>query len=145
MNKNMNSQISLISIIDDEWCLLILRDILFLKRTKFYEFKSSRENIDSDNLTNRLNTLLSDGFIKVLNPSNDYKDIQYIATSKGLSTRAILIELYLFSIKSIKAEMFSEIELNFKKEVLQDSTLFKEKIANEYNSFVQQIQRPIIN
>jgi len=141
----MNSQISLISIIDDEWCLLILRDILFLKRTKFYEFKSSRENIDSDNLTNRLNTLLSDGFIKVLNPSNDYKDIQYIATSKGLSTLSILIELYLFSIKSIKAEMFSEIELDFKKEVLQDSTLFKEKIANEYNSFVQQIQRPIIN
>ena len=41
--------------------------------------------------------------------------------------------------------MFSEIELDFKKEVLQDSTLFKEKIANEYNSFVQQIQRPIIN
>jgi len=145
MNKNMNSQISLISIIDDEWCLLILRDILFLKRTKFYEFKSSRENIDSDNLTNRLNILLSDGFIKVLNPSNDYKDIQYIATSKGLSTLSILIELYLFSIKSIKAEMFSEIELDFKKEVLQDSTLFKEKIANEYNSFVQQIQRPIIN
>ena len=145
MNKNMNSQISLISIIDDEWCLLILRDILFLKRTKFYEFKSSRENIDSDNLTNRLNTLLSDGFIKVLNPSNDYKDIQYIATSKGLSTLSILIELYLFSIKSIKAEMFTEIELDFKKEVLQDSTLFKEKIANEYNSFVQQIQRPIIN
>ena len=145
MNKNMNSQISLISIIDDEWCLLILRDILFLKRTKFYEFKSSRENIDSDNLTNRLNILLSDGFIQVLNPSKDYKDIQYIATSKGLSTLSILIELYLFSIKSIKAEMFSEIELNFKKEVLQDSTLFKEKIANEYNSFVQQIQRPIIN
>ena len=145
MNKNMNSQISLISIIDDEWCLLILRDILFLKRTKFYEFKSSRENIDSDNLTNRLNILLSDGFIQVLNPSNDYKDIQYIATSKGLSTLSILIELYLFSIKSIKAEMFSEIELDFKKEVLQDSTLFKEKIANEYNSFVQQIQRPIIN
>ena len=141
----MNSQISLISIIDDEWCLLILRDILFLKRTKFYEFKSSRENIDSDNLTNRLNILLSDGFIKVLNPRKDYKDIQYIATSKGLSTLSILIELYLFSIKSIKAEMFSEIELNFKKEVLQDSTLFKEKIANEYNSFVQQIQRPIIN
>ena len=141
----MNSQISLISIIDDEWCLLILRDILFLKRTKFYEFKSSRENIDSDNLTNRLNTLLSDGFIKVLNPRKDYKDIQYIATSKGLSTLSILIELYLFSIKSIKAEMFSEIELDFKKEVLQDSTLFKEKIANEYNSFVQQIQRPIIN
>jgi len=145
MNKNMNSQISLISIIDDEWCLLILRDILFLKRTKFYEFKSSRENIDSDNLTNRLNILLSDGFIKVLNPRKDYKDIQYIATSKGLSTLSILIELYLFSIKSIKAEMFSEIELDFKKEVLQDSTLFKEKIANEYNSFVQQIQRPIIN
>ena len=145
MNKNMNSQISLISIIDDEWCLLILRDILFLKRTKFYEFKSSRENIDSDNLTNRLKILLSDGFIKVLNPSNDYKDIQYIATSKGLSTLSILIELYLFSIKSIKAEMFSEIDLDFKKEVLQDSTLFKEKIANEYNSFVQQIQRPIIN
>ena len=145
MNKNMNSQISLISIIDDEWCLLILRDILFLKRTKFYEFKSSRENIDSDNLTNRLNILLSDGFIQVLNPSKDYKDIQYIATSKGLSTLSILIELYLFSIKSIKAEMFTEIELDFKKEVLQDSTLFKEKIANEYNSFVQQIQRPIIN
>ena len=145
MNKNMNSQISLISIIDDEWCLLILRDILFLKRTKFYEFKSSRENIDSDNLTNRLNILLSDGFIQVLNPSNDYKDIQYIATSKGLSTLSILIELYLFSIKSIKTEMFSEIDLDFKKEVLQDSTLFKEKIANEYNSFVQQIQRPIIN
>ena len=145
MNKNMNSQISLISIIDDEWCLLILRDILFLKRTKFYEFKSSRENIDSDNLTNRLNTLLSDGFIKVLNPSNDYKDIQYIATSKGLSTLSILIELYLFSIKSIKAEMFSEIELDFKKEVLNDSTLFKEKIANEYNSFVQQILSPITN
>ena len=145
MNKNMNSQISLISIIDDEWCLLILRDILFLKRTKFYEFKSSRENIDSDNLTNRLNTLLSDGFIKVLNPRKDYKDIQYIATSKGLSTLSILIELYLFSIKSIKTEMFSEIDLDFKKEVLQDSTLFKEKIANEYNSFVQQIQRPIIN
>ena len=145
MNKNMNSQISLISIIDDEWCLLILRDILFLKRTKFYEFKSSRENIDSDNLTNRLNILLSDGFIKVLNPSKDYKDIQYIATSKGLSTLSILIELYLFSIKSIKEEMFSEIELDFKKEVLNDSTLFKEKIANEYNSFVQQILSPITN
>ena len=57
-----------ISYVGDRWTLIILRDILLLHKTRFKEFKASREQIASNILSIRLKMLLEEGFIEILNP-----------------------------------------------------------------------------
>ena len=54
------------NILGDKWNLLILRDIILHKKSRFKEFMSSKEKIASNVLTKKLNILLEEGFIKKL-------------------------------------------------------------------------------
>ena len=71
-----------ISYVGDRWTLIILRDILLLHKTRFKEFKASREQIASNILSIRLKMLLEEGFIEILNPLGTKKSRQYIAIQK---------------------------------------------------------------
>ena len=69
-----------INLLGDKWSLLILRDVILHKKSRFKEFTSSKENIATNILTNRLNFLVNEGFLELLDPKGFKKNKQYIAT-----------------------------------------------------------------
>ena len=129
-----------VSYVGDKWTLIILRDIILFKKNRFKEFKASRGEIATNILSNRLKMLLREGFIEVLNPLGTKKSTQYIATDKGPATLPMIIELYLFSVHSMDLSLFTQTELETKKELLENPTLYKEKILMEYRGFVQDLR-----
>ena len=121
-----------INLLGDKWSILILRDMILHKKTRFKEFKSSKEKIATNILSNRLKSLLEASLIEKLNPLGTKKSTRYIATDKGVSTLPIIIDLYLFSIESIDESVLNESQINIKNAITSDHHLFEEERKNEY-------------
>jgi|TARA_B110000305_G_C19110123_1_gene479360 DNA-binding HxlR family transcriptional regulator len=117
------------NILGDKWNLLILRDIILHKKSRFKEFMSSKEKIASNVLAKKLNVLLKEGFIGKLKPLGTKKSTRYIALDKGISALPIIIEMYLFSIHSIDESDLDDSQIAIKKVLTTNRDLFeKEKI-----------------
>ncbi|MBT3546119.1 MAG: helix-turn-helix transcriptional regulator [Flavobacterium sp.] len=129
-----------INLLGDKWTLLILRDIILHKKSRFKEFRSSKEKIASNILTNRLKSLQNHGFIEKLDPSGTKKSTRYIATSVGVSTLPIIIELYLFSIEDIDESLLNESQLSIKSDILDGREIFEEKKKAAYQIFVEELK-----
>ena len=99
-----------IDLLGDKWSLLILRDVVIHKKTRFKEFRNSKEKIATNILTNRLKFLVEKGFLEILDPHGFKKNKQYLGTQKAISTLPIIIELYLFSIDSIDESVTQSTE-----------------------------------
>ena len=125
-----------IGLLGDKWSLLILRDVVIHKKTRFKEFRNSKEKIATNILTNRLKFLVEKGFLEILDPQGFKKNKQYIGTQKAVSTLPIIIELYLFSIDSIDESELNESQILIKKEILGDRLSFKNRVTEEYTKFV---------
>ena len=80
-------------LLGDKWSLLILRDAILHKKSKFKEFISSKEKIATNILSNRLKFLVEEGFLEVLDPEGFKKNKQYLATERGISALPIILEL----------------------------------------------------
>lgn len=128
-----------ISILGDKWSLLILRDVILHKKTRFKEFKNSKEKIATNILSNRLKSLMEEGLLEKLNPSGSKKSTRYIATTRGVSTLPIIIELYLFSIESIDESELDESQINIKSQMSENRNLFEEKRKAEYLAFIEEL------
>ena len=126
-----------IDLLGDKWSLLILRDVVIHKKTRFKEFRSSKEKIATNILTNRLRFLVENGFLEILDPYGFKKNKQYIGTQKAISTLPIIIELYLFSIDSIDESELNESQILIKKEILGDRLSFKNRVTEEYTNFLE--------
>jgi DNA-binding HxlR family transcriptional regulator len=133
-----------LSLFGDKWSLLILRDIILHKKSRFKDFRNSKEQIASNILTNRLKALLKEGFIEVLNPLGTKKSTQYIATSKGLETLPLLIEMYLFSIHSIDESALDECQIGIKNAILKNRKLFQKKKTKEYLNFILELRKGLL-
>ena len=129
-----------INLLGDKWTLLILRDIILHKKSRFKEFRSSKEKIASNILTNRLKSLQNHGFIEKLDPSGTKKSTRYIATSSGISTLPIIIELYLFSIEDIDESLLNESQLSIKSDIIDSREIFEEKKKVAYLDFVEELK-----
>ena len=117
------------NILGDKWNLLILRDIILHKKSRFKEFMSSKEKIATNVLTKKLNVLLEEGFIGKLTPLGTKKSTRYIALDKGISALPIIIEMYLFSIYSIEESVLDDSQIAIKNGLTTNRDLFeKEKI-----------------
>ena len=117
------------NLFEDQWSLIILRDMLLLKRSTIKEFKSSREKIDDETLSKTLRKLYINDYIEILHIGSSLSNYEkYIASYKGLSLLPLLMELYLFSCDRFEESLLSPFELNFKKEDTQNCTIFKKKI-----------------
>jgi DNA-binding HxlR family transcriptional regulator len=128
----------------DKWSLLILRDIILHKKSRFKEFKESREKIATNILSNRLRTLLEQGLVEKLDPTGTKKSTRYIATSKGLSSLHIIIEMYLFSIYSIDESILDASQLNIKQEITSNRYLFEKTRIAQYLNFVEELRDKIL-
>ena len=126
-----------IDLLGDKWSLLILRDVVIHKKTRFKEFRNSKEKIATNILTNRLKFLVEKGFLEILDPHGFKKNKQYLGTQKAVSTLPIIIELYLFSIDSIDESELNESQILIKKEILGDRLSFKNRVTEEYTNFVE--------
>ena len=128
-----------INVLGDKWSLLILRDVILHKKTRFKEFKNSKEKIATNILSNRLKSLMEEGLLEKLNPSGSKKSTRYIATTRGVSTLPIIIELYLFSIESIDESELDESQINIKSQMSENRNLFEEKRKAEYLAFIEEL------
>ena len=133
-----------IQILGDKLSLLILRDIILHKKSRFKEFRNSKEKIATNVLTNRLKTLYSEGLIEKLDPTGTKKSTRYLATEKGISSLPIILEMYMFSIQNIDESVLDESQINIKKQVLSNRQLFEETKIKEYNIFSNQLKEDLI-
>ena len=129
-----------INLLGDKWSLLILRDVILHKKSRFKEFTSSKEKIATNILTNRLNFLVEEGFLELLDPKGFKKNKQYIATERAISTLPIIIELYLFSIHSIDESVLNPSEIEIKTQILSDRKGFERRRKKEYLEFVETLK-----
>ena len=130
-------------ILGDSWSLLVMRDIICHKHSKFKQFKASKEKIASNILTNRLKSLQEMGLIEKLDPQGTKKSTTYIATQKGLESLPIICQMYLFSIDSIDETLLDDMQKNIKKEIKGDLSLFQKTKISEYNSFVADLREEL--
>ena len=134
-----------VSMLGDKWSLLILRDIIVHKKSRFKELKDSKEKIATNILTNRLKSLSEIGLIEKLDPTGTKKSTRYIATSSGISALPIIIELYLFSINSIDETTLNASQINIKEKITTNRKFFEKNTITEYLNFVQELRDTILS
>lgn len=127
----------------DKWSLLILRDLVLHKKTRFKELRESKEKIASNILANRLKSLQVNGFIEKLDPTGTKKSTQYIATDKGIAAVPIIIELYLFSINFIDDYLLDVSQMSIKKQITSNRSFFEETKKSEYIVFVDGLKKEL--
>lgn len=82
-----------LDILGDKWTLLVLRDIIFIRKRYFREFLKSPEKIASNILSDRLKKLeMADIILRRQDPGNQRRII-YAVTEKGLSLAPTILEL----------------------------------------------------
>jgi DNA-binding HxlR family transcriptional regulator len=128
------------SILGDKWNLLILRDIILNKKSRFKDFMSSKEKIATNVLTKKLNILLEEGFIGKLTPLGTKKSTRYIALDKGISALPIIIEMYLFSIRSIDESVLDDSQIAIKNALITNRDLSEEQIIKQYLEFSEELR-----
>ena len=128
------------NILGDKWNLLILRDIILHKKSRFKEFMSSKEKIATNVLTKKLTILLEEGFIGKLTPLGTKKSTRYIALDKGISALPILIEMYLFSIRSIDESVLDDSQIAIKNALITNRGAFEEEKIKQYLDFSKELR-----
>jgi DNA-binding HxlR family transcriptional regulator len=83
-------------LVGDKWSLLIIRDLLYLGKSTYNEFLSSREAISTNILNDRLIKLTEDGLITFTGTAKRKK---YELTKKGQDLKSVLESIALFGIK----------------------------------------------
>ena len=86
-----------LDVFGDKWTLLILRDMLFLHKSTFNEFKAAPELMPSKMLSNRLKKLESLGYISRKKGEANRKNVHYLLEEKGMETFPIMVEIALFT------------------------------------------------
>ena len=128
------------NILGDKWNLLILRDIILHKKSRFKEFMSSKEKIATNVLTKKLTILLEEGFIGKLTPLGTKKSTRYIALDKGISALPIIIEMYLFSIRSIDESVLDDFQIAIKNALITNRGAFKKETIKQYLDFSKELR-----
>jgi len=129
-----------VELLGDKWSLLIIRDVIIHKKTRFKEFRDSKEKIATNILSNRLKFLMEEGFLELLDPQGFKNNKQYIGTKRAISSLSIIMELYLFSIHSIDESDLNESQILIKEEILKDRQSFETRIKKEYLKFTQTLK-----
>jgi len=128
------------NILGDKWNLLILRDIILHKKSRFKEFMSSKEKIATNVLTKKLTILLEEGFIGKLTPLGTKKSTRYIALDKGILALPIIIEMYLFSIRSIDESVLDDSQIAIKNALITNRGAFVEEKIKQYLDFSKELR-----
>jgi DNA-binding HxlR family transcriptional regulator len=86
-----------LDIFGDRWSLLIIRDMMFGRKTTYGEFLESDEKISTNILADRLHRLEAAGIIRKESNVKDRRKIEYRLTEKGLRLEPVLQAMALWS------------------------------------------------
>jgi DNA-binding HxlR family transcriptional regulator len=94
MNRRSDCPITCtLDLIGDKWTLVVLRDLLYLNKTRFEEFLASPEKISSSVLTDRLHKLERAGLIQKSQYSSHRLRMSYSPTERGKTLAPVLNEI----------------------------------------------------
>lgn len=139
MIKKFRSTCSIASALDligDKWSLLIIRDMLLMRKKTFKELAASDEGVATNLLSSRLKLLESLEVITKRKLPENKKENIYLLTEKGLDLAPIILELVLWSEKYVKVY---HPEMNYYESFKTDKTLVIESVQGKYREFVEQI------
>ena len=103
MLRRSNCPISCtLDLIGDKWTLVVMRDMLFLKKSRFEEFLDSPEKISTNILTDRLHKLEAAGLVVKEPYSNHRLRMAYTATEKGKSLIPLLKHMVEWGLANIE-------------------------------------------
>jgi DNA-binding HxlR family transcriptional regulator len=103
MTRRSNCPISCtLELLGDKWTLLVLRDIVVFKKSRFEEFLESPEKIATNILTDRLHKLEKAELISKAPYGTHRFRMAYTATEKGKSTAPILKEIARWGMANIE-------------------------------------------
>lgn len=88
-----------LDIFGDKWSLLIIRDLMFNKKSTYGDFLKSAEGIATNILSSRLQSLEENKLIEKLEHPDSKAKILYRLTQKGIDLLPILVEVYLWAEK----------------------------------------------
>lgn len=91
-----------LDLLGDKWTLLVLRDIVIFKKSRFEQFLESPEKIATNILTDRLHKLEKAGLITKAPYGNHRLRMAYTATEKGKSTMPLMKEIVKWGLANIE-------------------------------------------
>lgn len=94
------------NIIGKKFSILILRNMIYDKQTRFNEFLNSIEEINPKTLSIRLKEMEKDGLIRRQVYNETPIRIEYYLTQKGKELQPILEQMALFSVKYCCDQIF---------------------------------------
>ena len=117
-----------LDVFGDKWSLLIIRDLMFFKKSTYNDFLKSAEGIATNILASRLKGLEENGVIEKLEHPDSKAKILYRLTQKGIDLLPILMEVYFWSDKyfTIPADIKALI-----KEAKKDKDAFLKRMTKE--------------
>ena len=122
---------SSLDVFGDKWSLLIIRDLIFYKKSTYNDFLKSEEGIATNILASRLKGLEENGVIeKSAHPDSKAKNL-YKLTTKGIDLLPIIMEVYIWSDKylALPADIKAII-----KEAKKDKDKFIRQVTKELKS-----------
>lgn len=78
--------------------MLIIRDMLFFRKSSYGEFMASPENISTNILAARLKQLENNQLIERLRSTEDRKKTVYVLSQKGIELGPLLAEMMLWAL-----------------------------------------------
>ena len=81
-----------LELVGERWSLLILRDAMFRKYTRFSQFEKSL-GVAPNILAKRLESFVADGLMKRRQPRRAGEQAEYVLTQKGLEFKPVIIAL----------------------------------------------------
>ena len=117
MNTRSDCPISFsLDIIGDKWTLLILRDLIFSNKSSFSDLLKSDEKIATNILTDRLTKLENEDLITKNVSSENKSKFVYTITEKSFFLLPVLIELYIWGVKTgakkVDSQFYDEMTKN---------------------------------
>lgn len=132
---------SALDILGDKWSLVVIKQMLFERKSTFKDFAESDESIATNILSSRLKLLEHFGIIQKEKLPENKKTNIYVLTAKGFGLTPTLIELTLWSNKNVQ-EFHPDLNINQHLESVKDN---KEAIFASVIADYKQYKHNILN
>ncbi len=117
-----------LDVFGDKWSLLIIRDLMFFKKSTYNDFLKSAEGIATNILASRLKALEENGIVEKLAHPDSKAKVLYMLTQKGIDLLPILVEVYIWSDKHL--EIPNDLKLMIK-EAKKDKVKYLQQVTKE--------------
>ena len=117
-----------LDVFGDKWSLLIIRDLMFFKKSTYNDFLKSAEGIATNILASRLKGLEENGTIEKSEHPDSKAKILYRLTQKGIDLLPIMMEVYIWADKYFT--MPADIKVTIK-EAKKDKDKFVKQVTKE--------------